>query len=149
MIEVDFLPSQKIKKRLWDMKLLSALVSLRFTLVYVISELYFHTNIDRNNAIMSESSKRKIFSLSTVPLVLITSALLTEFKPQPIQKNIITKSFDIKPLQKGTPFTLFNWNIQYAGSRRHHFFMMVEMLFVFLRMMYEKVSYPLKKKYPK
>ena len=105
------------------MKLLSALVSLRFTLVYVISELYFHTNIDRNNAIMSESSKRKIlFSLSTVPLVLITSALLTEFKPQPIQKNIITKSFDIKPLQKGTPFTLFNWNIQYAGSRRHHFF---------------------------
>ena len=68
------------------------------------------------------SKKQIIFSLSTVPLVFITAAFLTEFKPQSTQKNIITKSFDSKPLQKGTPFTLFNWNIQYAGSRKHNFF---------------------------
>ena len=72
---------------------------------------------------MSKLSKRRmLLSFSTLPLALVTAAVFTEYKPQPVESPIITKNFDPKPLQKGVPFTVFNWNIQYAGSRKHNFF---------------------------
>ena len=67
-------------------------------------------------------NRRLIVSLSTLPLVLVSAAFFTEYKPQSIEHPILTKSFDSKDLQIGVPFTVLNWNLQYAGSRKHHFF---------------------------
>lgn len=56
-----------------------------------------------------------------IPLILLASIAGSEFRPPPIM-NIEAKGDAVNKLPINKDLTLISWNIQFAGSRKHHFF---------------------------
>lgn len=50
------------------------------------------------------------------------TAWATSYRPEPLEHPDIVTSGTPKPLRRGEVITLVSWNLQYAGSRKHHFF---------------------------
>lgn len=45
-----------------------------------------------------------------------------DYSPRPVESVAVVREGAGRPLRRGQPFTLLCWNLQFAGSRRHHFF---------------------------
>ncbi len=61
-------------------------------------------------------------ALLALVAVLVGLALATEYRPAPEEPAEADCERDGAPLRAGQPFTVLSWNLQYAGSRKHHFF---------------------------
>ena len=63
---------------------------------------------------------------SGAALLLLPAALAastrTEYRPAPIEPIEPFGPEPLPPIARGEPLTVLSWNLQFAGSRRHHFF---------------------------
>lgn len=62
-----------------------------------------------------------LLTLTAIPITIASIALLSEFRPEPVES--LTPF--LPPSLPDTPkdgFEILSWNLQFAGSRKHHFF---------------------------
>ncbi len=57
-----------------------------------------------------------------LPIVSIITLLGLEFNPQAVEKVSVQNTRPTQPAPSHTSLTLISWNLQFAGSRKHHFF---------------------------
>ena len=52
----------------------------------------------------------------------IAAAARTEYRPAAVESVEFFGDASVQPLRRGQPFSVLCWNLQFAGSRQHHFF---------------------------
>ncbi len=61
-------------------------------------------------------------TLVGLPLAVVLAALVTEYRPADQEALVVSGPTDLPALRVGEPLVVVSWNIQFSGSRKHHFF---------------------------
>ena len=57
-----------------------------------------------------------------LPIVSLVTLLGLEFNPDPVEKVSVQNMRPNEPAPSGKVLKLLSWNLQFSGSRKHHFF---------------------------
>ena len=57
-----------------------------------------------------------------IPIVSLVTLLGLEFNPDAVEKISVQNVRPTEPIPSGKSLTLLSWNLQFSGSRKHHFF---------------------------
>ena len=71
---------------------------------------------------MKRKIKQAIGFGIALPMVSIVTLLGLEFNPDPVEKVSVQNMRPTEPIPAGKSLKLISWNLQFSGSRKHHFF---------------------------
>ena len=71
---------------------------------------------------MKSKLKMAIGFGAALPIISLATLLGLEFNPGPIEKVSVQNMRPNEPAPVGRTLKLLSWNLQFAGSRKHHFF---------------------------
>ncbi len=71
---------------------------------------------------MKNKLKMAIGFGAVLPIVSLVTLLGLEFNPGPVEKVSVQNMRPNEPVPSGKVLKLLSWNLQFAGSRKHHFF---------------------------
>ena len=71
---------------------------------------------------MKSKLKMAIGFGAALPIVSLVTLLGLEFNPGPVEKVSVQNMRPNEPVPSGKIIKLLSWNLQFAGSRKHHFF---------------------------